>query len=176
MSNNVEVTSKGRIEIKRILSASRDTVWRFLTEDDLRGRWLCNGNVDPVEGGIIEFKFDISKLGAALPNSVPSEAMRTEFEGSVTAFNPPELLAFTWPEAEDGKSTSVTIKLFDRGDKTLLHLVHEKLFNQENLVGASAGWHAHLEQLECHLSRKMSPNFWKRHQELDATYREKLNG
>lgn len=176
MSNDVEVTSKGRIEIKRVLSANRDTVWRFLTEDDLRGRWLCHGDVEPVKGGVIEFKFDTSKLGSALPDLPTGESIRAEFEGIVTEFNPPELFAFTWPEAEGGESTSVTIKLFDRGDETLLHLVHEKLFNQENLVGASAGWHAHLEQLECHLSRKMSPNFWKRHQELDATYREKLNG
>lgn len=176
MSSEVEVTSKGRIEIKRILSASRETVWRFLVEDDLRGRWLCEGDVEPVEGGVIEFRFDTSKLGAALPNSDSGEAMRAEFEGTVTKFTPPECLAFTWPEAEAGKSTAVTIKLFERGDETLLHLVHEKLFDEENLVGASAGWHAHLEQLECHLSRKMSPNFWKRHQELDAAYRDKLNG
>lgn len=176
MSNEVEVTSKGRIEIKRVLPASRETVWRFLVEDDLRGRWLCNGDVEPAEGGVIEFKFDTNKLGAELPNSKPGEPMRAEFEGTVTRFNPPELLAFTWPEAEAGKSTSVTIKLVERGDQTLLHLVHENLYDQENLIGASAGWHAHLEQLECHLSRKMSPSFWKRHQELDAAYRNKLSG
>tara|TARA_R110001606_G_scaffold178095_1_gene324667 strand:- start:706 stop:1242 length:537 start_codon:yes stop_codon:yes gene_type:complete len=175
MDNDVEVTSTGKIEIKRLLAASRETVWRFLVEDDLRGRWLCNGDVEPKEGGLIQFRFDTNKLGATLPTAAPGEAFKAQFDGTVTTFSPPELLAFTWPETERGESTTVTIKLIELGEQTLLHLVHEKLFDKENLVGASAGWHAHLEQLECHLSRKLSPNFWKRHQELDAAYRKKLS-
>jgi len=171
MENEVRHTSDGRIEIKRMLSANLETVWRFLVEDDLRGRWLCNGIVQPSVGGTIQFRFDTRNLG----DTVPGEFLKAEFDGVVTGFEPPRLLAFTWPEAEEGKSSSVTIKLFEKGEDTLLHLIHEKLFDQEHLGGASAGWHAHLEQLECHLSRKLSPNFWKRHQELDTAYREKLS-
>lgn len=64
MNDEVEVTSVGRIEIRRLLPATREIVWRFLVEDDLRGRWLCSGEVEPAEGGIIQFKFDTGKLGA----------------------------------------------------------------------------------------------------------------
>lgn len=171
MEDEVQQTSDGRIEIKRTLSANLETVWRFLVEDDLRGRWLCNGIVEPKVGGKIQFRFDTRNLG----DTGPEEFLKADFDGSVTAFDPPNLLAFTWPDTEYGKSSSVTIKLFEKGDETLLHLIHEKLFEEENLVGASAGWHAHLEQLECHLSRKLSPNFWKRHQGLDTAYRAKLS-
>lgn len=171
MENEVQHTGDGRIEIKRVLSANPETVWRFLVEDDLRGRWLCNGIVEPNVGGSIQFRFDTRNLGDA----ASGDFLKAEFDGAVTAFDPPHLLAFTWPEAKAGKSSSVTIKLFAQGEDTLLHLIHEKLFDQENLVGASAGWHAHLEQLECHLSRKLSPNFWTRHQALDTAYRNKLS-
>lgn len=170
MENEVQHTSDGRIEIKRVLSASPETVWRFLVEDELRGRWLCKGIVEPSVGGKIQFRFDTRNLG----DTAPGKFLKAEFDGAVTAFDPPNLLAFTWPDTEYGKSSSVTIKLFEKGNETLLHLVHEKLFDDENLVGAAAGWHAHLEQLECHLSRKLSPSFWNRHEELDAAYRNKL--
>lgn len=167
--------AEGRLEFRRLLQGSVETVWRFLVDDELRGKWLCRGAVEPREGGNIEFKFDPENYGQERPPNLPEDVLCAVFSGVVTTYTPPNILAFTWP-GEDGESaTQVTITLTAEGVATRLHLVHERLSESKHLVSAAAGWHAHLEQLECHLARQLSPNFWTRHEELEAQYRESIN-
>lgn len=174
MENEDVSPTKGRLEFRRILKGSVETVWRFLVEDDLRGKWLCYGKVEPFEGGKIEFKFDPENFDHPKPPNISAEKYKTQFAGRVIIYSPPEKLMFSWPEANGLSETHVTITLKAAPEGTSLLLVHEKLKSEDHLIGASAGWHAHLEQLECHLSRQLSPNFWKRHEALDLDYRKKL--
>ena len=172
--NECDISVDGRLKFNRVLPSDIETVWRFLVEDELRAKWLCGGKVDPFEGGIIEFKFDPEKLGHPSPSDVEDDKYKAEFSGEVISYEPPHKLVFSWPEADQSSMTIVKISLQTVSNGTVLNLTHENLNNPDYLIGASAGWHAHLEQLECHLSRQLSPNFWKRHEELDIEYRAKL--
>ena len=170
-----ESMTEGRLEFRRTLSAPIDTVWRFLTEDELRGKWLCHGDVEPREGGTIEFKFNPENLGHPRPDGVPEDRYTADFSGTVLIYDPPHCLSFLWPGAGPGQETRVTFKLTEKGGQTELHLVHDRITSDRDHVGAAAGWHAHLEQLVCHFSGAIAPNFWTHHDEMEDAYRETLS-
>lgn len=174
MMTNTNSVADGRLEFRRILPRSVETVWRFMTEDELRGQWLCRGRVQPHEGGTIEFKFDPAIFGAERPDDVPEDRFKADFEGRVVIYDPPNTLAFLWPGADPDRETLVTLSLTAVEDGTELHLVHERVASERDMIGAAAGWHAHLEQLECRLSRALAPNFWTRHEALEVEYAERI--
>lgn len=164
----------GRLEFTRILAASCETVWRYLVEEELRSKWLCSGKVEPFVGGTMEFKFNPRTFDQLPPEGFPEDTLKAEFDGKITAIEAPRLLAFTWPGEQEGSATQVTILLSPTDEGTKLNLVHERLNKPEHLVGALAGWHAHLEQLECEISHQTAPNFWERHTMLEAEYRDQF--
>lgn len=171
MSSKRILGDGGHLEFRRILPCNIETLWRFLVEDELRAKWLCHGEVEPFAGGKIEFKFDPENFGQARPSGMSKDKFRAEFVGKIVAYEPPNKLTFSWPGEDESSSTLVSINLKTVSKGTSFHLIHENLSNTGHVVGAAAGWHAHLEQLDCHLSRKLGPNFWQRHEELELDYR-----
>lgn len=169
-----ETIAEGRLEFRRTLPAPIETIWRFLTEDELRGQWLCHGDVEPRVGGVIQFKFNPENLGHPRPDGVSHDRYTADFEGTVLTYDPPHCLAFLWPGAEPGLETRVTITLTSAENGTDLTLVHDQITSDRDHVGAAAGWHTHIEQLECRLSRRLAPSFWTRHDELEAEYEKQL--
>lgn len=167
--------AEGRLVFRRTFSQSPDIVWPYLVEDEKRRSWLCGGAVDPEEGGRIEFKFDPEDFGSDRPESVAESAYTADFEGKVIHYDPPHRLAFTWPSAPGFEDTLITIEL-DRADEggTNLTLTHERIGRRSDMVGSAAGWHTHLELLECRLSRRMLPNFFQRHDALEDDYKVRL--
>ncbi|MGJ8561318.1 MAG: SRPBCC family protein [Litorimonas sp.] len=176
MTMNSETLSeaKGRLVFRRYLSRPPKTVWRFLVEDQKRGEWLCRGLVEPQAGGRIEFKFDPENFGRPRPPGTSPTAYTADFEGQVITYDPEHTLAFTWPSAGDLEDSLITITLTPKGDGTALKLVHERVVRESDMVGSAAGWHAHLELLECRLSRQLAPNFFERHDTLEAEYERRL--
>ncbi|GLQ21625.1 SRPBCC family protein [Algimonas porphyrae] len=171
---DTNLIADGRLEFRRTLPSPVETVWRFLTEDELRGQWLCRGDVEPRAGGRIAFKFDPEKLGDKRPDDVPEGRYTADFEGTVVTYDPPRTLAFLWPGAGPDGETLVTMSLKEVADGTELHLVHERITSDSDMVGSAAGWHTHLERLECRLSRALAPNFWTRHDTLESEYRQTI--
>jgi len=164
----------GRLRFERTFAADRDTVWRYLVEEDLRSRWLCRGAVDAVVGGVMEFHFDPDDYWQSPPEGFPVETLKAKFDGEITAIEPPALLAFTWPGEQDAEFTLVTIALSETEEGTRMELVHERLTKPAHLVGALAGWHAHLEQLACSIAQRPAPNFWVHHSELEESYQSQF--
>lgn len=169
-----EIIADGRLEFRRVLPSPIKTVWRFLTEDELRGEWLCRGTVEPREGGVIEFRFDPEEMGDTRPPDVPEDRYTADFTGEVVTYDPPHTLAFLWPGSKPETETLVTMRLSEVEAGTELHLVHERITRDSDMVGSAAGWHTHLERLECRLSRSLTPNFWKRHETLEAEYEARI--
>src|SRR3954464_8400657 len=87
------------IRIERVLPGPRERVWRYLTEPELRRKWLAAGDFDLAPGGAIELVFRNNQL---TPNDEPppvgSEAHGEEsrLRGTILACDKPSLLAFTW--------------------------------------------------------------------------------
>jgi uncharacterized protein YndB with AHSA1/START domain len=66
-------------------------------------------------------------------------------EGEITAYDPPRLIAWTWPQ--DGRPSEVRFELEPDGAGCRLTLTQTKLSPKDG-AGVAAGWHAHLTGLE----------------------------
>jgi uncharacterized protein YndB with AHSA1/START domain len=174
MNSETLSEANGRLVFRRYLSSPPKIVWRFLVEDEKRGEWLCRGLVETQIGGRIEFKFDPEDFGHPRPPSTSPTAYTGDFEGKIVTFEPDRKLAFTWPSEGDLDDGLVTITLTPNGDGTDLELMHERVVSQSDMIGSAAGWHTHLELLECRLSRQLAPNFFERHDTLEAEYERRL--
>lgn len=128
------------VKIQRRLPGPIDRVWAYLTESELRGRWLAKGDMELRPGGRVELVWRNDELS-------PEPAMRPEgfdeeirMETTVHRVEPPRLLAFGWRNGSD-----VTIELEPQGDEVLLTIVHRRLPDRDTLLKVAAGWHTHLD-------------------------------
>ena len=80
------------IRIERVLPGPRERVWRYLTEPDLRRRWLAAGAFDLVPGGAVELVFRNNELtperrcsAACRAPGVSSQRHHPGLQGTVAA-------------------------------------------------------------------------------------------
>ncbi|GGY40017.1 SRPBCC family protein [Parvularcula lutaonensis] len=174
MSTDVQL-EEDQLEIRRRLPALPERVWEYLTDPALRKRWFCAGETGNEVGGTVVFDFDHSRISASPPPKTVGCGDPITFEGTITAYDPPRLLAFSWPE-ESGASTHVTITLTPDGDGTVLHLLHTRLVRDEHRWGAAAGWHAHLDLLVDLVSGCEARDFWVHYAPLEEMYWKRVGG
>lgn len=168
-ATDVKLTDETTLEIVRVLPGPIDRVWAFLTESDKRAKWLCGGEVELHEGGKIEMAFDHRRISKSPPPEKYKDQVQVSFECEVLVADPPNKLAFSWPDA-DGPDTEVTISLEPVGELVRLHPIHKKMSSGDHRVGAAAGWHGHLDILQSVLSGEPAPDFWPLHTSLEAKY------
>ena len=162
------------VRIERLLPGPIERVWSFLTESELRGRWLASGEMELKSGGSVEHVFNNSELtenDIAAPAKYAKEAGTVRMHGRLLACEPPRLLAYTWGESED--ASEVRFELSPQGDKVHLVLTHSCLPNREEMLSVAGGWHTHLGILLDRLEGREPAGFWKTHARLEAEY-EKL--
>ena len=161
------------IRFERLLPGPIERVWAYLTESDKRAKWLASGNMELHAGGTMELHWLHSNLDAA-PSETPEKYRNGHhMKAKITRCEPPNVLAFTWGAREDALS-EVVFELSEKGDKVMLVLTHQRLPNQNDLLGVSGGWHAHLDILVEHLNGRTAPGFWPTHAELNAVYKERM--
>jgi uncharacterized protein YndB with AHSA1/START domain len=91
-------------------------------------------------------------------------------EETITAFDPPRRLAFTWGGSSEGASEVVFELAPGDGGKVLLTLTHRKLPNETERTGTAGGWHCHLTILVEKLEGRTPPAFWDVFRKIDAEY------
>jgi uncharacterized protein YndB with AHSA1/START domain len=123
------------LRFERSLAFPPDEVWAALTEPSRLAEWLARATVLPGPGG--EITLDFGEGG-------------TE-GGRITAWKPPALLEYEWNFGESPTHVRWELEAVEQGRSTRLTLVHT-LLQPEVSPGYGAGWHAHLDQLEGHLS------------------------
>lgn len=155
------------------LPGSIGMAWQYITDSDLRARWLAAGPMLLVAGGAYEMTWDNAAL------STPGDAAPERFHdfnptlrGRVLECDPPHLLAFTWGEGEH--ASEVTIRLQQDGDGVLLELTHCALPFAALLPDAATGWHAHLDLLDDLLSNRAPRSFWRAWNALNIRYTKLL--
>ncbi|MEO1043216.1 MAG: SRPBCC family protein [Pseudomonadota bacterium] len=159
--------------IERHLPAPPDKVWAYLVDPTLRERWFCGGATDDKVGGRILFDFDDSKISGSEPSPDSDCGDNPTFEGTLTDYDPPHHIAFTWPEQDsDGTHVSITLSATTTGTK--LRLVHEQLKRDDYKSGVSAGWHAHLDLLVDLASGHAPRDFWEHYRPLEDKYKKML--
>ena len=163
-------TAPDAVRLERILDAPIDTVWRYLTDPELRGRWFMPGPIDARPGGSITLRIEHASISPE-PGEAPDWYARyqgTESVYSILEIDPPRLLRFTWD-----KGSEVTWTLAPAGEgRTLFTILHEKLPDHGELVGVSGGWHSHTAVLAEVLAGKTPGNFWKTHAKVDGVYEQ----
>jgi uncharacterized protein YndB with AHSA1/START domain len=172
MTKPVERIAPDAIRLERLLDAPVETVWRYLTEAELRGQWFMGGT-DAKAGGEFELLNDHDNLS---DDDVPYPENYAEFKGSrwteqVTRFEPPHLLETTF---QGGRNGTVTFELSGEGGKTRLVLTHRGI---ESPVGAQdfgSGWNSHLTVLEERLAGRRVRNFWELHAQSREAVRRAL--
>ncbi|MEO1244224.1 MAG: SRPBCC domain-containing protein [Pseudomonadota bacterium] len=168
------MTADGRLEFVRVFRTTADRLWSYLVEDEHRRKWICGGDVEPRVGGKIVFDFDHSRLSSTPPPASHADEGCVSFDGEVLAYDRPRHLAFSWPEAEPGKSTRVSITLKPVAEGTELHLIHENIDVESQKLSIAAGWHTHLDLLGDLLDGRATRDFWVRHTETEALYSSEL--
>ncbi len=167
--------NESSVRFERMLPGPIERVWEYLTDGDKRALWLCGGNTEPRVGGRMELKFHNATI--TTPDDVPPEKYRdmngpVEFSGTVTAWEPPTLLAHSW--VFEGHESEVRYELETVGDKVRLTLTHRRVANSRELAGACGGWHVHLAILVALLEGSVPPPFWATHIEIEDHYREQI--
>lgn len=171
MSDHGHLDSEGAIVFSRRLSTDRQTVWDHFVEPGKRALWFCGGSNWGTAGDRIELAFDHSHLSRSAPPEKYAEQQEATHHGELTACDEPGRLAFTWFESDGDSASEVEIDLHDAsGGSTQIDLRHSGISDREMILGALAGWHAHLDLLGEVIEGGRQTDFWIRDQQLEAEY------
>jgi uncharacterized protein YndB with AHSA1/START domain len=162
------------IRLERLLEAPPETVWRYLTEAELRRQWFMGGT-DAKADSEFELLVDHDNLSdeeVPYPESyAASKGIR--FSEKVIRFDPPRLLETTF---QGGKNGRVTYELRPEGEKTRLVLTHSGITSPVGAQDFGGGWNSHLSVLEERLAGRSVRNFWELHARSREAVRQALEG
>lgn len=163
------LTEPATLRIERLLPGSIDRVWAYLTESDLRRKWLASGLMDMAVGAPVELVWRNSELTdppGSPPEGFGDEHRRME---TITELDPPHRLGISW-----GETGGVIFELEPMGDMVRLTLTHSRLPDRTIMLNVSAGWHAHLDVLAAQLAGSRAEPFWDHWKGLKAEYDRRL--
>jgi uncharacterized protein YndB with AHSA1/START domain len=127
------VTESGEHEVRfdRRIAQPVAKVWAALTDPAVLKNWLGDVEIEPRIGG----KFVLDFRGQEL------------MTGTITAFEPECVLAFTWLEKNSLPPSQVRWELSRDGEGCRLVLTHRYLasMTRKDVVPFLAGWHAFLD-------------------------------
>ncbi|MFT4101108.1 MAG: SRPBCC family protein [Burkholderiaceae bacterium] len=171
---DIQRVAPDTIRMERLLDAPIETVWRWLTEPDLRGQWFAGGRIDPRVGGEIELVFDHDDLS---DDDVPYPAQYAQYKGvigreRIVEYDPPRRFAISWLEGREG---AALFELFEAGDRTRLVLTHSGITGPGPMANFGGGWDAHLAVLAARLAGRPVRDFWALHAESEAAVARQLN-
>jgi len=159
------------LRIQRFLPGSVDRVWAYLTESDLRRKWLASGEMELTVGAPFELVWrndELTDPPGARPEGFGKEH---SMESRITRLDPPHAIAFAWGEGE------VSIELAQKGERVLLTLVHTRIVERTSRVMIGAGWHAHLDILVARVSgTDPAAPFWDTWKGLKEEYETRIPG
>jgi uncharacterized protein YndB with AHSA1/START domain len=158
------------LSIQRLLPGPIERIWAFLTESDLRRRWLAAGEMELKVGAPFAMVWrndELTDPPGARPEGFGAEH---SMESRITLCEPPRKLTFTWGEGD------VAITLEERGGKVLLTLTHRRIVERSARVMIGAGWHAHLDILAARVAGKEpAAPFWDGWLKLRKQYDQRLS-
>jgi len=161
ISAPIEKITPDAIRLERLLDAPAETVWRYLTEADLRQRWFMGGT-DATAGGEFELLNDHDNLS---DDDVPYPESYAPYKGKtwnerVLRFEPPRLLETTF---QSGKNGRVRFELFPEGDRTRLVITHSGIESPTGSQDFGGGWNSHMIVLQERLAGRSVKDFWALH-------------
>jgi uncharacterized protein YndB with AHSA1/START domain len=141
--NKGHVVEEAAIIFERILPASPEKAWSFLTETGRLTEWYGEGVIEPREGGKVEL-------------------MGGHIRGVVTGWRPGKFLAYTWNVFTPGETVSawpvsyLEFTLAPEGPRTKLTLTHRPIIKAVQ-AKTLMGWHTYLDLLDAGMQGEAVP-------------------
>ena len=157
------------LKIQRLLPGPVERIWAYLTDSDLRRKWLAAGDMEMKPGAPFELTWRNGELND--PPSARPEGFSEEhkMQSRITELDPPRKLSFAWNNSGD-----VTFELEPRGEHVLLTVTHRRLPDRSTLLKVGAGWHMHLDVLAARAAGSEPPPFWEGWSRLHGEYDRRL--
>ena len=153
------------LKIQRLLPGPIERIWAYLTESDLRRRWLAAGQMEMKVGAPVELVWrndDLTNPPGQRPTGFSNEH---RMQSCITELDPPRKLAIAWEGSGD-----VSFEIEPQGNQVLLTVIHRRLTNRATLLGVGAGWHTHLDSLVACATGKAPEPFWDTFSRLRKEY------
>jgi uncharacterized protein YndB with AHSA1/START domain len=167
LSPHGHLVEPATLRIQRVLPGTVERVWSYLTDGDLRRKWLAAGDMVLRPGAAFELVWRNDALSAKPGQRPAGFSEEHRMHSRIVAVDPPRRLVFTWGEHGTGE---VEFRLEQQGDRVLLTVVHRRVPDRDALLKVSAGWHAHLDTLLAVLSGSQAEPFWPRWLQLREDY------
>jgi uncharacterized protein YndB with AHSA1/START domain len=163
------LTEPATLTISRLLPGPIERCWAYLTDSDMRRKWLAAGAMEMQAGSPFELTWRNDEL-SSFPSKRP-EGFGAEhtMQSRITELDPPRRISFTW----DG-SGDVTFALEPQGKDVLLTVTHRRLPSRSMMLKVSAGWHMHLDVLAKRARGEEPGPFWDGWQQLQKDYDARL--
>jgi uncharacterized protein YndB with AHSA1/START domain len=162
-----ELIEPTTLKIQRLLPGPIERIWAYLTDSDLRRKWLAAGAMEMKVGAPFELVWRNDELNdppSQRPADFPEEH---RMQSRITELDPPRKLSIAWNNSGD-----VTFELEPKGKGVLLIVTHRRLPDRSTMLKVGAGWHMHLDVLVARASGEEPAPFWegwaRLHKEYDA--------
>ena len=157
------------LKMQRLLPGPVERIWAYLTDSELRRKWLAAGAMEMKVGAPFELVWRNSELTDPPGRRPEGFGEEHRMESRITELDPPHKICFTWNGSGD-----VSFELEPRGGKVLLTVIHRRVPTRSMRLGVSTGWHSHLDMLvACTTGEKPVP-FWENFSRLRAEYDARL--
>jgi uncharacterized protein YndB with AHSA1/START domain len=163
------LTEPATLTIRRLLPGPIERVWAYLTESEMRRRWLAAGLMDLKVGGEFELVWRNDELSDPPGQRPAGFDEEHRMVSRITELDPPRKLAFTW-----GENGDVSFELAAKGNEVLLTLIHRRLRDRASMLMVGAGWHMHLDILVARASGQEPEPFWDGWLRLKKEYDRRL--
>lgn len=164
-----QLTAPDTLKIERLLPGPIERVWSYLTESDLRRKWLAAGEMPLTKGAEFTLTWrndDLTTPAGTRPDGFgPEHSMSSR----IIEATPPTRLAFTF-----GTASEVEIVLTPQGDKVRLSLTHRRIADRAMVLMVGPGWHAHLDVLQARMDGTTTDPFWDMWQRLRSDYQARF--
>lgn len=143
-----------KVEIRRVIRASRQRVFAAWTDPEEIRKWMAPGPMSVVTAGTDVYvggKYRIEMKGSM--DGLPENAeRRVSVEGVYTEIVPNERVSFTWqPDWNTEIASQVTVRLRDVEGGTEMLFTHERIASTDTCSGYTRGWTSCFEKLEASL-------------------------
>jgi uncharacterized protein YndB with AHSA1/START domain len=90
------LTEPATLTIQRLLPGPVERVWAYLTDGDLRRKWLAAGQMEMKVGAAFELVWRNNELTNPPGKRPAGFGDEHRMQSRITEFDPPRRLAFTW--------------------------------------------------------------------------------
>ncbi len=164
-----ELIEPTTLKIQRLLPGPIERIWAYLTDSELRRKWMAAGDMEMKAGAPFELVWRNDELTNPPGERPAGFGGEHRMQSRITEFDPPRKLSITWSSTGD-----VTFELEPKGKGVLLTVIHRRFPDRATLLKHMAGWHMHLDILVARASDKEPAPFWDGWARLQQEYDRRL--